>query len=304
MSPLVPLGSFPPLLYLLLFFGRALAIFLVLFFSAATTIILIYSIQMCFFWIIHFCSILLLIKNSSNHQIIIPHWHTKIAAIPMAFAPQYNLTFLTMQVADVIKKHLVTFPEDTLFIMPESSFYCEQLAMPTLSNLWGHKVIGKKIHVLAGAFRWKKDYYFNSMHWVYDGVLQKCFDKRHAMVLTERLPDIIQSSFWQHIFFHNRSQITPSIKNKKYITIDDEFTLVPYICSELFFNYYPDDAFADMPIVAVCNDQLLAAYVARLMFLAAIFQAIAWQRTIVYVSFIYQAVILPNGSTIKLKKVA
>lgn len=78
---------------------------------------------------------------------------------------------------------------------------------------------------------------------------------------------------------------------------------MPYICSELFFNYYPDDVYRDMPIVAVCNDRLLAPYVARLMFLGAVCQAIAWQRAIVYVSFLYQALILSNGKTVVLEKV-
>lgn len=304
MNPLVPLASFPSLLSVLLVPGRAFATFLVLFFSVCTTMFLLYNSYIFLLCLVSFFCMLLVLKNIVNHNIPVPTWYTKIAAIPIAFAPQYNLTFLTTQVADVIKKHLAAFPDTKLFIMPESSFYCEQLAMPTLSNLWGDKVVGKKVHVLAGAFRWKQDNYFNSMHWVYDGVLQKCFDKRHAMVLTERLPTILQFSFWQRIFFNNRSQITPSIKNKKYITIDDTCTFVPYICSELFFNYYPDDDYGNTPIVAICNDQLLSGYVARLMFLAAIFQSIAWQRTIVYVSFVHQAVILPNGDTIPLKKVA
>lgn len=303
MNPLVPLASFPSLLYVLLFTGRALGTFLVLFFSVCTAFVLIYALKFFVLWIFAFFFMLFLVKHTVVQYIPVPDWHTKIVAIPMAFAPTYNLTFLTTQVADIIQEHLFLHPKATLFIMPESSFYCEQLAMPALSNLWGQKFVGKKIHVLAGAFRWKKDHYFNSMHWVYDGVLQKCFDKKHAMVLTERLPAILQSSFWQRIFFNNRSQITPSVKNKKCITIDDTLTLVPYICSELFFNYYPDDTFGNTPIVAICNDQLLPKYVAHLMFLAAIFQSMAWQRTIVYVSFVYQKIILPNGNLVSLKKV-
>lgn len=303
MNPLVPLASVPPLLYVLLFLGRAVATFLVLLVSALTAMLLCVHVMALFLWLVSLGFLFFFIKNSFNYRVDESDWYKNIVAMPMAFAPQYNLTFLTSRVADIIKSHLAMHPETRLFIMPESSFYCEHLAMPALSTLWGHKIVGQKVHVLAGAFRWKDDRYFNSIHWVYDGVLQKCFDKRHAMVLTERLPSFLQYPFWQRLFFGNRSQITPSVKDKKYIMLDDNVKLVPYICSELFFNYYPDDSFQTMPIVAMCNDYLLLGYVADLMFLAAIFQAIAWQRTIVYVSFVYHAVILSNGDIVSLNKV-
>jgi len=158
--------------------------------------------------------------------------------------------------------------------------------------------------VLAGAFRWEGDHFYNSVHWIYDGKLQNCFDKRHAMALTERLPSLFQFSFLKQSFFAKQPQVTPATKHKEIMHIDTEWSLVPYICSELFFNNYPDDNFGKAPIVAVCNDRLLAPYVAHLMFLAARCKATQWQRVIVYVSFLYQQVLMPSGHSAPLKRIS
>jgi apolipoprotein N-acyltransferase len=305
MNPLVPLAQCPTLLYLIPSIGKVLTTFLIISIAASASILCIYHRKLALLLIMSVLLLLLFIWRYDFIQMqdtVIPFWHAKIVTLPIAFVPKYNLTFLASSVSDILKTYVKNHQDVEVVIMPESSFYCEVLSMPALSSLWGEKVVGKKVHVLVGAFRWQHHDYFNSMHWVYDGKLQNCFDKKHAMVLTERLPTILQNSFWQKIFFSRQPQITPSKKEKELIRIDDSWSLVPYICSELFFNYFPDDTYHEVPIVAICNDRLLAPYVTRLMFLGAICQAIAWQRTIVYVSFLYQALILSNGKTIPLTR--
>ena len=61
---------------------------------------------------------------------------------------------------------------------------------------------------------------------------------------------------------------------------------IPYICSELFFNEWPDDDYTHAPIVAIINDTLLLdSYLQELLLLLARLKAVQWQRDILYVSY-------------------
>ncbi|QQR54035.1 hypothetical protein IPH25_04255 [bacterium] len=305
-NPLIPLAHSPSLLAMLPFCGKLILLALLLLTPALLIIVWMKSNLaqlgllgcLLFFWT--HCFFL-----TNQKAVEIPAYVEQIVALPKVFAPAYNLTFLMSSAADIMKAYTHVHPNTKLFIMPESSFYCEFLKKTELSMLWSEEYVGKKVHVLAGAFRWKGNDYYNSVHWIYNGVVQKCFDKRHTMVMTERLPRGLQKSrLFQNIFFSKQSQIAESQKPKTPLKFNETVSFIPYICSELFFNTRPDDAYPDYPIIAVCNDRLLAPYVSRLMFLGARFQAIAWQRPIVYVSFVYQTFIDQSGKTTPLAKVS
>jgi hypothetical protein len=82
---------------------------------------------------------------------------------------------------------------------------------------------------------------------------------------------------------------TIAVNDRLSLDLSDCVTCVPYICSELFFNEYPDDIYKNISVVALVNDTAFlrryASYISELLFLVARMKAIAWQRDIVYVSY-------------------
>ena len=119
------------------------------------------------------------------------------------------------------------------------------------------------------------------------------FDKRHAMPITERaikgLPELYRL-YWGHAL-----AIVPS-HEKRPLWLLENVPLVPYICSELFFNENPDDHYGSPVVLALCNDCWAVPALQRLMYLKARYQAIAWNRPIIYVSYAYGALLYPDGS--------
>ena len=77
---------------------------------------------------------------------------------------------------------------------------------------------------------------------------------------------------------------------RQIITIEGVTLFVPYICSELFFNEYPDDNYHDTPILVLVNDSVFlqhacSRYICNELQMLARFKAVQWQREIVYVSY-------------------
>jgi hypothetical protein len=132
--------------------------------------------------------------------------------------------------------------------------------------------------------------YRNSCYWIKHGILQQRFDKRHAMILVERIPQLCSANMLKNMYFNQMPEIVPSCNIRPCITLSDTLRVVPYLCSELFFNEYPDDHY-DCTILLLANDTWTPArYIRHLMYLAVRFKAIQWQRTIIYVSYYYAVV--------------
>jgi apolipoprotein N-acyltransferase len=182
-----------------------------------------------------------------------------------------------------IKKLTATYPETSIIIMPESAL-----------DIIDHNILGKfheaylqkPLHLICGACHHQDQNYYNSLYWIHNGALQVRFDKKHVMLMTERLADWMNVDWLRKIYFKDDVSITRSCNERKLLQISESVAFVPYICSELFFNEYPDDCYHDKPIIAIVNDTLLIdSYMQDLLLLLAQFKAIQWQRHIVYVSY-------------------
>jgi hypothetical protein len=121
------------------------------------------------------------------------------------------------------------------------------------------------------------------------------------MFLTERIPFWLQKTFVEKIFFSQSPIIVQSTNKRPLLEINDEIKLVPYICSELFFNHQPDDTFEKYPILAIANDRNFLPYIADLMVNHAQRIAITWNRPIIYVSFLHHVYIDTTGALFPLK---
>jgi apolipoprotein N-acyltransferase len=198
-------------------------------------------------------------------------------------------------VARQIQNIITDYPETEVIIMPESAFNISNFTEISDVLLWNEKNVGKKMHLIFGASRYQGNDYCNTLHWVYDGVLQCCYDKKHAMLLSERLSGCMDNSCLQSIYFSERQPIAVSCNERKKLLLLQESAFVPYICSELFFNELSDDEYATEPIIVIVNDLLFVEYTQKLLVLLARIKAIQWQREIVYVSYTQSVFIDKNG---------
>ncbi|HXW86331.1 MAG TPA: hypothetical protein VEK38_03240, partial [Candidatus Bathyarchaeia archaeon] len=160
---------------------------------------------------------------------------------------------------------LKKWPDTEVIILPEAAFYCSHLEKEHISLYWSTEYLGKAIHIILGTFRWSHDQYRNAFLWFYDGIIQASFDKKHAMLLTERTPTLFNRASIHDLYFQRFPEIVPSDNKRPRLQITPNFAIVPYICSELFFNQHADDTFPDTPILAICNDHWAPDYVGNLM---------------------------------------
>jgi hypothetical protein len=185
--------------------------------------------------------------------------------------------------------------------MPESAFNVSNFAdLPELIQLWNGEYLGKAIHLIFGASRWHNGNYYNSLHWVYDGVLQDCCDKRHAMLISERLSSWMDCPLMRRVYFSQGSPVAISSCERVKLSLGEFVEFVPYVCSELFFNELPDDNYQNTPMIVLVNDSVFvssvySSYIQKLIVLLARLKAIQWQRAMVYVSYVESLFINSHG---------
>ena len=178
-------------------------------------------------------------------------------------------------------------------VFPESCFYPWQVCADSLLANYLPSTICACDYII-GSFYDEQGLYRNSCYWLIDGVLQKRFDKRHAMPLIERLPYWFKNAELSKLFFATMPEIVPSSNERPLMRLGTQF-YVPYICSELFFNRLPDDIYPKVPIVALINDRWAQPYLQHLMYYGAIVQAYAWHRAILYCSYTRFRCITPRA---------
>lgn len=154
--------------------------------------------------------------------------------------------------------------------------------------------------IIAGGFRDEHGAHRNTA-WLLRGTIESFCDKRHAMALTERVPALVDCKAIRAAYFHNITEVIPAQTPRPGWQLSPELTVVPYICSELFFFEEPDDSYQD-PIIALCYDSWSPApYVHDLLLLTARYKAIAWRRDIIYVGYVFQALCSKNGGLFPLQ---
>lgn len=231
-----------------------------------------------------------------------PVWFEDVVAVPYVFRTTPSVESMINLATTFFKDVAAMHSNATIFLMPEASFYYDHLADTMLPYALTKKYTIKPVHLLTGAFSWDENQYRNTLYWLHDGKVQHKFHKKHAMVLTERTPSWFRYQLIHDLYFKNMHEIIPSNNARPVLKITDQFSVVPYICSELFFAKRPRDCFKTCMIYALCNDRWTVDYVKLLMLRVAQYKAIEWNRGVVYVSFAYQYYIDLAGTILQLKK--
>jgi hypothetical protein len=297
MHPLLPLMHYPALVALLPIIGK-ISLTLLFFLIPLSIVMLLWhknTKSILFFccatapWIF---SVLLAPREHANI------WYDRVQSLPFTAHcssddPTVIMKIVAKECAQIIKE----FPETELVIMPESAFNVTNFEkIPEMLQLWDHHHIGKRVHIIFGACRVRDGVYYNCAHWVCDGVLQECYDKKHAMLMTERLTWWMDTNYMRNIYCKDEIATKPSSNERIRIKISDTVCFVPYICSELFFYETADDEYYTTPIIALVNDALfLNSYINDLLLLLAQLRALSWQRDIIYVAYGRSVIIDRSG---------
>lgn len=289
--PLLPLAHFPKLLGLLPILGKTILTLLLIFSSALMTLLLFTENKKL--KILIFVAILMpwlvgirLSKNSFK-----PTWLDQVAHIPESFYNQEQVAKTITEVTDKLKEIITKYPQVTTVILPESALYlCNLLEFTNLIEQWSSKNLSREINIILGALRSENNINYNTVYWIYDGKIKQWFDKKHSLLLTERIPSWINFAFVRNSYFSNRPIITASKSERPCFNITPEIVLVPYICSEIFFIDHPDscvDQKSNATVLSLCNDTWIysAPHLKKLMQLTNRFRAIQWSTNILYVSY-------------------
>lgn len=203
-----------------------------------------------------------------------------IQPMPRSFSKAADPLYVINSIQEMVLDALAASPTATTFIFPESAVgFC--LSDYKTVEAWGQNGIGKPVHLIIGGIRKQQNNQYNCVYWFYDGTLQLVFDKRFPVPLVEcqlaRCPEIL--------LLRTSSPICMGSNPRPEIVINDEIALVPYICSDLFFNTTPDDEYPNTPILAVCNDTYSPAPLRNLMRSATHYKAVCWKRSVVYIDY-------------------
>jgi len=237
-----------------------------------------------------------------TQKLVKPVWFEKVVAVPYVFRGKPSTQDMVQLAALFLKDVAYQFQKAVIFVMPEGSFYADCLSNNTVAHALTKQYLDRPIHLLTGSFTWEGTKYRNTLYWLHDGIVQAQFHKTHAMVLTEKTPSWFRFKLIHELYFKNFNEIIPSQNVRPLLTITDYFSVVPYICSELFFAKRPRDCFKTCSVYALCNDRWTVDYIKLLMLRVAQYKAIEWQRPVMYVSFAYQYYIDSTGSMISLQR--
>lgn len=214
----------------------------------------------------------------------IPKWIHSICTIPLFFPDPKNLTTISTIIQNKIKLSRQNNPQKTLFVLPEGAINCP------LSSNQIEKIFGtdNENDLILCSSSFKKQKLRNCCFFLKQAICHEIYYKRHALPVTER-------PIW---YQKNHTHIWPSKNRHPVFIVNEKLSLVPYICSDFFFNTTQDDTFQHIPIIALCNDiwfSGFSSYIQQLMIKTAQLKAIYWQREIVYVAYSTACYINTNG---------
>lgn len=301
MTPLLPLLSQPALLRLLPYLGNFTLTLLLLLISYSLFLLIIYKtkrsllfVGLCFLpWIYWYYTPLFMVPPYN--------WIRHIKSLPLMMCSKnpYDYDEVVIKIIQHKLKAIISeYPDTEVIIMPESAFTIDCFeSLSHLLILWSEKYIQKPLHIVFGAMRREGDMYYNSLYWVYNGTIQLHYDKTHCMLMSERLPWWLNNASIRSLFYKNNSTVHCSSNKKPLLTLLQQTSFVPYICSEFFLKEI--DPIQKEPLIVIANDTLFSswysAYIQRLLIKLAQYKAIKYQNDIIYISYEYSIFITKTG---------
>ena len=282
-SPLLPLAQYSVFIYGLSIFGQNILLFCLI---LAQYALLNYVMQKGRAW--------LFITGMCMAPFIFgffkvgrsaPNWIERIGYImPPAQTIEHPLE-RGAAINRAMQQAVIDRPNVHTFLMPESTCQFCLNEYPEIIELWKINA-GKNKTLLVGSPRADQQKRFNSLYKIEGGRITKYYDKSLLMPLTEYIPNNLKKFFnTKELFLNNKKEFSTSVNSPHFLEIDAQLTVIPKLCSELFFYPYNEAAdLATYPILFAVNDSWFAMdYLKHLMLLFAIFQSVLLQKEIIYV---------------------
>lgn len=287
--PLLPLATHPQLLWIMPYSGKtALTLLLIITNASIATWLHIRRIRSFVITTISFLPWIVFFYTAPPPQNP-PAWLCKIVPLQIQFPPQSKTIFPSLYYECVYKYQ--QYPDAQLIVLPESALY--QPIDTTFTDLIDIQLPD----LLIGSLCINKKHTYNTLYWIKKGKIIHKFCKRHTLFFTEQLPWWCNNGACNSLLFSESSQRSCSHNQRPLLTISSDIFVVPYICSELFFNRYPDDNYVQFTILALCNDWWYSVnYPRQLMLLVAQLKALEWKRPIIYISYFYTYFIDAQGN--------
>ncbi len=196
--------------------------------------------------------------------------------------------------AEKIMQLLITLknnhPLVQTIIMPESMFPYPLNTMGRYAGMWDVEGV---CDIIIGSHRKEGKHIYNTLYYIKKGEIYHYYDKQQPLFFTERVPNLFLTNEWaRELFFKESGPFTAASSDK--VTFDDTIGSNPLICSELFFKKerLPSDTIS----VCIINDSwFYGSWIARLMYLYGIIEAIQGKSKLLYCSYQYNSYIDPQG---------
>lgn len=288
-NPLLPLVTQEFFVELLTYFGTSFLLVIFLAFAAGMAYIAVLRTRMLPHVIMCCVGVWLLGSWFVKHELPVQKF-TGIGVLQQQFTISNNM----QEQVSKLRECLVHMHEKCCIIAPEACVYDHHFfAVPSIYKRWATAVHGQ---IIIGGFRWVGAAYCNSLFLIQEGVVKAVFDKRDVVPMLEYAPGWMVGDWLQKLYF----QVAPMRSGGKNMRplwrLGNGVLVVPYICSELLLQKNYDDPFPGVMLLAVCNDAWAPPVTQRMMLLAARYQAVAWQRDILYVSYKHSVFINKRGA--------
>jgi len=176
-------------------------------------------------------------------------------------------------------------PSTKIIFMPESSFPFPLNKYPEILEMWNQNALMDSKILLLGSHRLDECGIYNSLYCLHKSRIIQIYDKKHLIPFTEFVPSIWNSLLGKTLFLNNKEPFNDSKSKSDFFPISNNLTVVPCICSELFFmNKEPVGP--KVPLLCIVNDSWFSKpYFRQLLNLVARYKAQEWQRDIFYISY-------------------
>lgn len=212
-----------------------------------------------------------------------PSWLDSIGIIMPSTIPAETAWEQACTITEDLYSLIKTNSQIHYIIAPESTYAFPLNRYQDCIAMWTENCLHDDVHFVLGSHRCdENNTTYNSLYHMHKGRIIKHYDKNHTMFFTEYVAFPWNYIPWcSDLFLHKKTRFSVGTQERPLLCIDT-ITMIPYICSDLFFSSYTKHY--EFPLLCIVNDHWFAGtYIKTLMCLDARLKALAWSTDILYV---------------------
>lgn len=225
----------------------------------------------------------------------LPAWHERVVYLPRVYLEKNALDSAQRLHNDIVE--LSRHTKRDIILMPEAVICgCTHQAREAV------RMMPPALHVIVGIGCCEHEARYNSVVYIHDTEIVYRFDKQFLALFTENAPRFFGCDCSCWLGQRDKTWYSQGATVRQPLVIDASIRLVPYICSELFYQQAADDPYTDVPLLALCGNAWVPdSYVQELFLLGATIRALQWHRDVVYISSSHGAYISKWGKRVAIQ---